>query len=85
MTTPLPRRVGAPRTGPVLVPTEVACVHIGRPRTTLYRWAREGRIRRYGTRAERLWDLRDIKDQWWAPGVDAPFPDPPGVRYPPQV
>lgn len=59
-----------------LADTEAACLYTGRPREVLYRWAREGRVDRYGTRTARLWDLDAMQPR--VPGK--PLPAPPPIR-----
>lgn len=59
-----------------LADTEAACVYWGCSRRILFRWASEGRLRRYGTRGRRLWDLDTMKPR--APGE--PLPEPPKRR-----
>ena len=44
-----------------LITTPEACLVTGRTREVLYRWAREGRISRHGTRERRLWDYRELR------------------------
>lgn len=63
---------------PILVDTEAAAAHAGRPITVIYRWASEGRITRYGGRGKRgaLWDIREIPS--WTEGK-GPKPAPPPV------
>lgn len=56
----------------ILADTEAACLYTGRTRETLYRWAREGRIHRYGARARRLWDLDELPGR--VPGQFVPEP-----------
>lgn len=55
-----------------LIDTEAACLHTGRSREVLYRWAREGRVRRFGSRAARLWDLDELPGR--LPGQFTPEP-----------
>lgn len=60
-----------------LADTEAACLYTGRPREVLYRWARERRIRRHGTRVARLWDLDVLPPA--VPGEPLPKPPRKGV------
>lgn len=60
-----------------LVDTEAAELHTGRPRDVLYRWAREGRLTRHGTREARRWDLEELGPAH-IPGQ--PLPEPPKRR-----
>jgi hypothetical protein len=46
--------------GERLVPTASAMAYTGRQRQTLYRWSSEGRITRYGTPGEALWDVLEL-------------------------
>lgn len=57
-----------------LADTEAAVLYTGRPRGTLYRWAHEGRITRYGTRSRALWDLDRLPPA--VPGGALPPPPP---------
>lgn len=61
----------------ILADTEAACRYTGRKPEVLYRWAREGRIRRYGTRQCRLWDLTEMTAH--VPGQPLPKPPKPKV------
>lgn len=51
--------------GPVLVDTEAAVEWSGRDRQTIYRWAREGKITRYGGRGNGAarWDIRELEPE----------------------
>lgn len=60
-----------------LADTEAACLYWGCSRRVLFKWAGEGRIRRYGTAARRLWDLDAMKAR--APGEPLPVPPRKGV------
>lgn len=42
------------------IPTAIAIVWTGRERQVLYRWAREGRITRYGDASQALWDVFEL-------------------------
>lgn len=46
--------------GERLIDTAAACVYTGRARQVLYRWAREGRITRYGDAGTALWDVFEL-------------------------
>ena len=46
--------------GERLIPTASAMIYTGRDRQVLYRWAREGRITRYGTPSSALWDILEL-------------------------
>lgn len=46
--------------GERMIPTASAVAYTGRERQVLYRWAREGRITRYGTEREALWDILQL-------------------------
>ncbi|WP_435111889.1 helix-turn-helix transcriptional regulator [Nocardiopsis synnemataformans] len=61
---------------PRLVDTEAAELYTGRPRTTLYRWAHEGRVTKYGTRGKgrALWNLNELPA---CPEGGTPPPPPP--------
>lgn len=52
-----------------LVDTEAACLYTGKPRQTLYRWARENRITRYGTPEKAMWDVLELPTAGSAPPV----------------
>lgn len=76
---------------PRLVDTEAAEHWTSRPRGTLYRWATEGRITRYGTRGHwgARWDLdelpryRHMCSPTCLSGQGCPpLPDPPPVPHP---
>lgn len=49
--------------GPVLVDTKTAERCLGRPAGTLYRWASNGKVKRYGTRKQggARWDLEELR------------------------
>lgn len=91
MTTPL-QRVTTPRDDhpsksdhpslinpPILVTTEIAALHAGRPVRTIYRWATERRLTRHGTpgKGNARWNLREIPG--WSPSSGRPQPPPPPV------
>lgn len=60
--------------GERFVDTEAALRWVGRPnRQTLYRWASEGRITRYGTPGAALWDILELPARR-ADGTPAPPP-----------
>ena len=61
-----------------LADTEAASLYTGRGGDVLYRWAREGRIRRYGTFERRLWDLDELSPH--VPGEPLPRPPKPQVK-----
>lgn len=63
-----------------LTDVATASLYTGRPKGAIYRWAREGRIRVYGSRrGHRLYDLDELDA--YVPGVSAgAFPPPPGNR-----
>lgn len=74
-----------------LVDTEAAEHWTGRPREVLYRWAREGRITRYGKRAPMAarWDLNELPPyrHLCVPACLSgagcpPLPEPPPLRLP---
>lgn len=76
---------------PRLVDTACAEMWTGRPRDVLYRWAREGRIHRHGTRGHwgARWDLDELPRyaHLCGPGclteaACPPLPEPPPVRLP---
>lgn len=61
--------------GERFIDTETALKWTGRPnRQTLYRWASEGRITRYGTPGAALWDILELpgKGHGGAPGPPPP-------------
>ncbi|MFF4403611.1 helix-turn-helix domain-containing protein [Streptomyces sp. NPDC001404] len=45
---------------PILVTAADASIWTGRPKGTIWRWASEGRIRRYGTGKQVRYDLREL-------------------------
>lgn len=57
----------------ILAETEAACLHWGCSRRYLYKLAAEGRLERYGTVRQRLWDLDAMAPR--KPGE--PLPKPP--------
>lgn len=59
-----------------LADTEAACLHWGCSRRYLYKLAAEGRLIRYGSVRQRLWDLDAMKPR--KPGEA--LPDPPPIR-----
>lgn len=70
---------------PQLVTASDAAVYTGRPVGTIWRWASEGRIRRYGTGRQVRYDLREMRrrtvDEWTGEVTLAePPPLPEGVR-----
>ena len=68
---------------PRLVTTEDAAYYTGRPAGTIWRWASEGRIRRYGTGRSVRYDIADlphaVRDEWTKeliqPGDAPPLPE----------
>lgn len=64
------------------VSTEAACAYTGRSMRTLYRWASEGRIRRYGSphRGRTKWDLSELPQA--VPGQPQPAPPPLPTAHP---
>lgn len=64
---------------PILVTTEIAALHAGRPVRTIYRWANERRLTRHGTpgKGNARWNLREIPG--WSPRSGRPQPPPPPV------
>jgi hypothetical protein len=62
--------------GERMINTASAQAWTGRDRQVLYRWAREGRITRYGTPQEALWDIFELP----ARRADGKLPDPPPKR-----
>lgn len=46
--------------GPVLITASEAAEWTGRPVGTIWRWASEGRIKRYGTGKSTKYDLREL-------------------------
>jgi hypothetical protein len=61
--------------GERLIPTASAILYTGRDRQVLYRWEREGRITRYGTAREALWDVFELPARRNDGAL--PHPDPP--------
>jgi excisionase family DNA binding protein len=79
----MPQEVAMP--GPKLVTTEDAAYYTGRPVGTIWRWASEGRITRYGHGKQVRYDLDELPrktvDEWTdevTPGEAPPLPV--GVR-----
>jgi hypothetical protein len=62
--------------GERLISTASAQSWTGRSRQVLYRWAKEGRITRYGTPQEALWDVFELPVK----RADGKLPDPPPKR-----
>jgi hypothetical protein len=63
---------------PMLADTEAAALYAGVGIETIYRWANEGRLTRYGGRGKggARWDVRQIP-QWGGPESGKPRPGPP--------
>jgi len=77
----MPREVLIP---PRLVSTEDAAVYTGRSVGTIWRWASEGRIRRYGSGKSVRYDIDDLpratKDVWGEWHLPPAPPLPEGAR-----
>ena len=71
--------IGDKRAAPVLIDTATAVLISGRTEGTIYRWATERRLTRYGTKGHgnALWDHREIPT--WD-GKASPRPKPPAVK-----
>lgn len=62
--------------GERFIPTASAMKWTGRSRQVLYRWANEGRITRYGTEKQALWDIFELP----ARAAHGPAPAPPAKK-----
>lgn len=61
---------------PILVSAREAALWTGRPVGTIWRWASEGRIRRYTTPSGTQYDLNELPPNTEAgPGVPPPLPE----------
>jgi hypothetical protein len=76
--------LGVTTMSPQLVTAADAAYYTGRPVGTIWRWASEGRIRRYGHGRGVRYDLRELPrltvDEWGERHLGEPPPLPEGAR-----
>jgi excisionase family DNA binding protein len=66
----------------ILLTTAEAAEYIGRSPWTVYRWASEGRLTRYGGRGRNnaRWDAKELECAAWDPRTGDPKPLPPPIK-----